>query len=114
MQIGAKKYPEYPIQSAAEAFYQLRKYLGLHAFNALMDIREDEYRNNKFVIGIDTEKVLGASFSGYNSKAGELIVLRLKPTDGNLIATVGSLKLQYVLHYDSIMQIMDSGVSVLE
>ena len=80
----------------------------------LMDIRADEYRDNKFVIGIDTEKVLGASFSGYNAKAGDLTVLRLKPAYANTITTAGNLKLHYVLHYDSIMQIQDSGVSVLE
>ena len=79
-----------------------------------MDIREDEYRSNKFVVGIDIEKVLGASFSGYNSKAGDLTVLRLKPAEGNITVPTGTLKLHYVLHYDSIMQIMDSGVSVLE
>ena len=67
-----------------------------------------------FVIRIDTERVLGASFSGYNSKAGDLTVLRLKPTNGNTIATVGNLKLHYALHYDSITQIMDSGVSLLK
>lgn len=112
MQIGAKKYPEYPIQSAAEAFYQLRKSLGLHARNALMDIRATEYRTNKFVIGIDTEKVLGASFSGHNSKSGDLTVLRLKPL-GDATLT-GNCKMHYVLHYDSIMQISDGGVSILE
>ena len=95
------------MQSVAEAFYQLRKSLGLHAVNALMDIRADEYRSNKFVIGIDTEKVLGASFTGYNSKAGELTVLRLKPAYANTIATTGNLKLHYVLHFDNVMQIMD-------
>ena len=46
MQIGAKTYSEYPIQSVAKAFYQLRKSLGLHAANAQMDIRADEYRDN--------------------------------------------------------------------
>jgi len=75
MQIGAKKYPEYPIQSAAEVFYQLRKSLGLHAVNSQMDINLEEYRSTKFVIGIDIEKVLGASFNGYYSKAGDLTVL---------------------------------------
>jgi len=78
-----------------------------------MDISPTDYRDNKFVIGIDTEKVLGASFSGYNSKAGDLTVLRLKPTEGN-IATTGTLKLHCVLHYNAVMQIMDSGVSTLE
>ena len=79
-----------------------------------MDIRADEYRINKFVIGIDTEKVLGASFSGYNSRAGDLSVLRLKPAYANTITTAEILKLHYVLHYDSVMQIMDSGIQILE
>ena len=32
MQIGSKKFTEYPISSTVEAFYQLRKTLGIHAF----------------------------------------------------------------------------------
>ena len=79
-----------------------------------MDISASEYRDDKFVIGIDTEKVLGASFSRYNSKAGNLTVLRLKPSYANTITTAGNFKLHYVLRYDSIMQIMDSGVIILE
>ena len=78
-----------------------------------MAITPAECRDNKFVIGIDTEKVLGASFRGYKSKASDLTVLRLKPTEGN-IATTGTLTLQYVLHYGAAMQIMDSGVQSLE
>ena len=74
-----KKYPEYPMQPVAEQFYQLRKSIGVHNVNGQLDINAAEYRNTKFVIGVDTEKVLGASFSGYNSKAGDLTVLRLKP-----------------------------------
>ena len=79
-----------------------------------MDITPDDYRNTKFVIGIDIEKVLGASFSGYNSK-GDLTVLRIKPADGvSPPLPTGIRKLHYVLHYDSIMQIRENGVSVLE
>ena len=66
-----------------------------------MAISPSEYRDNKFVIGIDTEKVLGAGFSGYNSKADALTVLRLKPAYANTIATAGNLKLHYVLHNDA-------------
>jgi len=68
------------MQSAAEQFYQLRKSIGLRNVNAPMDSIPTQYRNTRFAIGVDTEKVLGASFSGYNSKAGDLTVLRLKPT----------------------------------
>ena len=112
MQTGSKKFPEYPIRSAAEAFYQLRKALGVHDVNAQMDISAIDYRSSKFVIAIDTEKVLGASFSGYNSKSGDLLTLKQKPL-GNAVKD-GACKLHYCLHFDSIMNIKDAGVEVLE
>ena len=112
MQIGSKKFPEYPIRSAAEAFYQLRKALGVHDVNAQMDISATAFRSSKYVIAIDTEKVLGASFSGYNSKSGDLLTLKQKPLGNATLA--GNCKLHYCLHYDSIMNIKDAGVEVLE
>ena len=64
MQIGSKLYPEYHIRSPTEAYYQLRKTLGhqsstVHKFA----ITAGEYKSNKFVLGIDTEQVLEASFA---------------------------------------------------
>ena len=79
-----------------------------------MDIDADEYRSSRFVTGVDTEKVSGASFSGYNSKAGDLTVLRLKPVNTASLTGAGNVKLHYVLHYDSIMNIRDGGVEILE
>ena len=51
LMIGSKMYPEYPIRSHAECFYNLRKSLGVHA-NSLhaVDIKGNNYRNNKFVV----------------------------------------------------------------
>ena len=102
------------MQSVAEQFYQLRKSIGVHNANGQLDIDASEYRNTKFVVGVDTEKVLGASFSGYNSKAGDLIALRLKPVGTAYLTGAGNCKLHYVLHYDSIMNIRDGGVEILE
>ena len=102
------------MQSVAEQYYQLRKSIGIHNLNGQMDINAAEYRNTKFVIGIDTEKVLGASSSGYNSKAGDLTVLRLKPVGNASLLGAGNCKLHYVFHYDSIMNIRDGGVEILE
>ena len=34
MQIGSKLFPEYPIRSLAEVFYNLRKTLGINSTNA--------------------------------------------------------------------------------
>ncbi len=116
MQIGSKKFPEYPMRSLSEQFYQLRKTLGIHALNNDLDISTSEYRNNKFLMGIDTEKVLGASFSGYNRKAGDLLTLKIKGQSGAAaaFALAGNCKMHYVLAYDSSLQIQDVGCSVLE
>ena len=113
-QIGSKKFPEYPIRSSAEAFYQLRKALGVHDVNAQMDISSKEYRNTKYVLGVDMEKVLGASFSGYNSKSGDLLTLKQKPIGTAALDNSKSYKMHYCLHYDSIMNIRDAGVEILE
>ena len=58
MQIGNHRFPEYPIRSVAEASTQLRKLLSKYGtqYTDAMNITASEYRNNKFVIGIDTEK----------------------------------------------------------
>ena len=112
VQLGSKRYPEYPIQSSAEAFYQLRKTLGMHssAFHSL-DITPVEYRREKFIVGIDFEKVLDRSFTGYSSKSGDLLTVKMKNTgmannDSGLVYTT--------LWFDSIMSINDTGVQVYD
>ncbi|MFM7987475.1 MAG: hypothetical protein ACKPKO_50000, partial [Candidatus Fonsibacter sp.] len=45
-QIGSKLYPEYPIRSHAEAFYQLRISTPYHA----TDITGSNFRDSKFII----------------------------------------------------------------
>ena len=57
IQIGSKMFPEYPMQSTAEVFYQLTKTLGVHtsSFHGL-DITRQRWHNGRFIVGIDTEK----------------------------------------------------------
>ena len=114
LQIGSKLFPEYPIRSTKEAFYQLRKCLGVHnsTFHSL-DITPAQYQSYKHIIGIDTEKVLSAGFTGLNTKAGDLMTVKFNgiPT-GN--AAILPDKLYIVMHADMIMNIRDTGVEVLE
>jgi hypothetical protein len=69
LMMGSNMYPEYPLHSHAECFYNLRKSLGVQA-NSLhaVDIKGNEYRNTKFVVGFDTERMLGLAFTGVNTK----------------------------------------------
>ena len=65
LQIGSQMFPEYPCRSIAETFYQLKKALGIHgsAYQSVA-ITADQYRNDHFIIGVDTEKILEAGFTG--------------------------------------------------
>jgi hypothetical protein len=68
-------FPEYPVRSIAETFYQLKKALGIQgsAFHSI-SVTPSQYRNDHFIIGIDTEKILEAGFTGLNTRAGDLMV----------------------------------------
>ena len=113
LQIGSKLFPEYPIRSHAEAYYQLRKALGVqssavHAF----DISSKEYRSDKMILGIDTEKVLDAGWTGQNTRAGDLLTVKFKHT--STVAATYATKLYVVLHADMVLEIAGGGVQVMD
>ena len=111
LQLGSKLYPEYPVRSHQEMYYQLRKCLGhqsssLHSF----DIDSHEYRNYKFIMGIDMERVLEAGFTGMNTRAGDILNIRFDHNDST--AANWATSMHIVLHSDNIMEIRDAGVQV--
>lgn len=115
IQIGSKLMPEYPIRSLAEAFSHLRKALGIlsSSFPTLnMTVRK--YSHNQFFIGIDTEKVISAGYTGLNTRAGDLMSLRFKncgdPNDANNTPQ----RLYTTLHYDAVLTLTESGVMILD
>jgi hypothetical protein len=113
LQIVAKKFPEHPLASQAETFAALKKSMGIHnsAFHSL-DISPEQYRRHKFIVGLDCEKVLGASFSGENLKNGSLLTLMMKNIGVNSANYPTSITV--VLHADCILNIRDTGVEVLD
>jgi hypothetical protein len=115
LQIGSKLFPEYPIRSHTESYYQLKKTLGVQASAVHnFDISAVEYRDHKFVIGTDCEKVLDAGFTGINTRAGDLLSIKFKynsPGDGNVHLAD---RMHIVLHSDQIMEIRDTGVAVYD
>ena len=113
IQVGSKLFPEYPVRTIKESFYQLRKCLGIHSSTwHSVNIKEENYRMCQFIFGMDTEKMLAAGFTGLNTKAGDLMTVRAKctPTDPSLLPS----SLFVVLHSDQILNIRDTGVEVLE
>ena len=114
LQIGSKMFPEYPCRSMAETFYQLKKALGIHgsAYHSVA-ITDEQYRNDHFIIGIDTEKILEAGFTGLNTKAGDLMVVRGKGANANM-PTQWANSMYIILHTDQILEIRDTGAQVFD
>ena len=110
LQIGSKLFPEYPIKTHAEAFYSLRKALGIQANNLhSIDIDGNEYRNNKFIVGIDTEKLLGLSFTGMNTR-NNLMTVHLKTQ----ITDYKADRMHIILLAEQILELGDTGSMVYD
>ena len=112
IQIGSKLFPEYPIRSHAEAYYQLRKTLGKHDQHNSFDITQHEYRCRKMILGIDMEKVLEAGYTGLNTRAGDLMNIRFdhaSSTDARW-----ATQMHIILTSDQILEVRDSGVQVFD
>jgi hypothetical protein len=129
LQIGSKLFPEYPIRSHQEAYYQLKKTLGVQASSVHnFDINTAQYRDHRFILGTDCEKVLDAGFTGINTRAGDLMTVKLKynsrgvPADAartaaeNVWAASCRLadRIHIVLHSDQILEIRSSGCQVFD
>ena len=99
----------------AEAYYQLRKTLGIHFSNGSINIRKYDYAEESFIMAIDMEKVLVASFTGMNTMGGDLLTIKLNSVNTPIaLSSTNQYTLYYTLVYDSILNISLSGVNVLE
>jgi hypothetical protein len=111
--IGNKTNPIFPIRSATEAFTQLKKALGVHgsAFHSLSIDKIQKCCYDHFIVGIDTEKVLGASFSGMNCRQ-DLITISGRPANGNW--TTPPNKIWVTLQADYVVEFRESGSLVID
>ncbi len=107
LQIGSMLLPQYPVQSHAECFYLLKKALGYHVSDIhSIDIDGVSYRNNRFIVGIDTERLLGVSFSGTNTKHA-LMTVKVKTSDANKAD-----RINIVLMAQQVVDIGNVGIDV--
>ncbi len=119
LQIGSKLYSVYPIRSHNEAYYQLKKTLGVQASEVHnFDVSAVEYRGYKFILGTDCEKVLEAGFTGLNTRSGDLLSGSLKYNSScsavdNMYPRLAD-RIHIVLHSDQILEIRDSGCQVFD
>ena len=113
--IGNKTYPIMPLRSAAEAYYQLQKGLGIHgsAWHSISIDSLTKYVNDHYIVALDTERVLGASFSGINCRQ-DLLTVQAKGANLSLETGVLPDQIYVVLNADYIVEIRDTGCTVFD
>ena len=109
IQIGSKLVPEYPVSNLAESFSHLRKVVG-RSFKK----HSSWYRNRKYIIGLDLEKISGAGFTGMNMKNGDLLTLNFRDCDALGNSDSIPSRVFCALNYDCVLNIQDSGVQLLD
>jgi hypothetical protein len=67
-----------------------------------------------FIIGVDCEKCLGASWTGLNTKAGDLLTFKTKGANGEIPAPYYPTKLFTTLNSENVLEISMSGASVYD
>jgi hypothetical protein len=113
LQLGSKLFPEYPVRSHAEAYYQLRKTLGVQASTLHnFDIDSHEFRQWKFILGTDMERVLEAGFTGINTRSGDILSVRFD--HNSKVSKDYATSMHIILHADCILEIRDSGVQIFD
>ena len=113
IQIGNKCFPEYPVRSINQAFFEIQKALGIagSAFHSISPTRA-QYQRAHFIIAVDCEKVIEAAFTGINTKANDLLMIRVKTANGYTGLFFSATKMYTVLHTDNILEIRQTGVNV--
>ena len=115
IQLGAKLYPEYPVRSLSEAFAQLRKTVGLNYGHHAVDLDAHQYRNNKFIVAVDMEKISEMGFTGENTMNGQLLVIKVSALNkSTLLSANMPTQMNVYLNSDQIMEVKDVGVTVFD
>ena len=102
----------------AEAFAALRKALseanGSH-YHAL-SIPAARYSTDKFIIAVQTSKLLAAGFTGLNTRSGDLMTIKVKAAGGGSFNAANHMptEMHVILESDQILEIRDTGVQVFD
>ena len=115
IQLGSKLYPEYPCNSLTQCFYHLRKALNLPMFHQhSMSIDFKQYRDRQFIFAFSFEKVPDSSYTGINTRAGQQMLLKVKPINSSVADGVMPDQVYITMLSEQILEIRDLGLKVFD
>ena len=114
LQLGSSLFPQYPCTNLSECFYHLKKSLNLPDFHQhSIGIKFNNYRTNKFIFAFSFEKVPDANWSSINTKAGQILLIKLLGSSG-ITSTDIATSMYSILEAEQIMEIRDLGITVYD
>ena len=119
VQVGSDLYPQYPVRSIQECYKILRQTLSLPDYGQhSISIGFKEYKSDHFIYAENFERVPQASFTGINSKAGQLVIIKVEPVKSSTLnGAVGSRigeSMCITLEADCMLEIKDGGCTVYD
>jgi len=113
IQLGGKLYPEYPCRTVNECFSILKETLNLpEKYQHAVSILFDDYIRNKFIFGMDFEKVPDVDWTGINTKAGQILIVKVKGGSG--ITTNIATSMFSTLVTQVVLEIRDVGCNLYD
>ena len=92
----------------------MKKSLNLPDFHQhSIGIKFANYRSNKFIFGFSFERVPEASFSSINTKAGQILLIKVIGSSGISAPDVAT-SMHSVLQSDQILEIRDLGITIFD
>ena len=115
IQLGSKLFPEYPCNSLTQCFYHLRKALNLPVFHQhSISIDFKQYRDRQFIFGFSFEKVPDSSYTGINTRAGQQMLIRIKPAGASIPVDDMPDEMFITMLSEQILEIKDLGLKVFD
>ena len=122
MTTGSLIFPDLPMSSAQEAFYQLSKVLGLHSSLDGIAIPPGEWLASEFIVALDMEKMSSspgagfAAFTGLSTRnAGDTLRFAFENvTPRNDSGASVPQRMYITLHMDLVVELRAEGVVLLD
>ena len=115
IQLGSKLYPEYPCNSITQCFYHLRKALNLPMFHQhSLNINFKQYRDRQFVFAFSFERVQDSSYTGINTRAGQQMLLKVKPAGATIPANDMPDQVYLTMLSEQVLEVKDLGLKVYD
>ena len=113
--LGSKLFPEYPCNSLSQCFYHLRKALNLPVFHQhSISVDFKQYRDRQFIFGFSFEKVPDSSYTGINTRAGQQMLIKIKPAGATIPVDDMPDEMFVTLLSEQMLEIKDLGLKVFD